>query len=898
MTNRQVRMLQDSDGGVLKKGDVTYIAQKAAEHYVAHGIAEYVKNGQELTVLNPEQKILIQRLTEAGLSTRRFLKVDDTKRAFEKDWQNRLYTPEELKDYPRWGICGKDNLVLCDTDKPEMIQFFRDNLPPTLTAQSPRRQLPHFYYNVVGGDVPNKTLYIPGDYDEKGRPIGAGEIRANNQYLVAPGTTIKYNDLKTGEPKTGVYKIVEDAPIATVNFEKFMEVITPYLGKDSSQRLTTDQITKGVSEGERHNVGIKMANYLVGVQNFDYETTLIEMLRWNKICTPPNNDEEIKQIVLDAVNYQKSIPKTKTPYLNMGVKNKVNPVLLAKALMADYIFVVDAETNELFYYDETEKVYSNKTEQPIKREIADRIDEEFKTRYYNEVSEFITATSKLVKMDGQNPELLAVKNGILNVLTRELRSFSPAFYITNKLNVEYNPEMKYEESENKIFLEAVIPKATQRKQTQELIGHTLYRKIVTETSLVALGKGGNGKSIFLSTIKSMLGAKNVCSHTIQQLCYDKFKIAELKGKLANLCADLPQKEIGNTGTYKALVSGDSVPISIKHVQGKGDTIDPYTKFLYSANSLPPIKNEEDCYAWYRRFIFADFNRTFTPENSTPRQELLDKLSTPKEKSALLNWALEGLARLIKNGDVSDKPEVESIRKEYRKRSSTTLAYFDDVVTVTDSPDDWVFTEDWVRDYVTYCHNRELKPKTRGEFVSDVEQHLSGVKKARIRPAAKSNPLSAWRYVKLVSDVLDVSGSVPLCPGLNHIWNKVLERDTTDTLDTESTNNKIKEVSESATSATTATIGEFNVDSCFPSGQFPVCFSCHKPIVQLESLTNIDGRPIHKSCKAEIEAQKRNDWRCPELLALVGRPFCNRIQSFLAKPEDCSADCSLLKEEPS
>lgn len=96
----------------------------------------------------------------------------------------------------------------------------------------------------------------------------------------------------------------------------------------------------------------------------------------------------------------------------------------------------------------------------------------------------------------------------------------------------------------------------------------------------------------------------------------------------------------------------------------------------------------------------------------------------------------------------------------------------------------------------------------------------------------------------------------------------------------------------------ASVGEFTVDSCFPSGQFPVCFSCHKPIVQLESLTNIDGKPIHKNCKAEIEAQKkRKEWRCPQLAALDGRPFCNVIQSFLAKPIDCKPDCSLLQEAP-
>lgn len=439
-------------------------------------------------------------------------------------------------------------------------------------------------------------------------------------------------------------------------------------------------------------------------------------------------------------------------------QSEINPVILAKDLMEDYVFVVDQETNELFYYHEQEGIYSNKTEQLIKREIAKRLDENFKTRYYTEINEFITATAPLVKMNSQNPEKLAVKNGLLNIITRELKLFSPEIYVTNKLDAEYKPEKKYSDSFNAGFLRQVVASKVQCEQIQELIGHCLYRKIITETSLVCLGKGSNGKSIFLTTIKNFLGLQNVSSHTIQQLCYDKFTIAELKAKLANICADLPHKELMNTGTYKALVSGDSVPVKIKHVQGKGETLDPYTKYLYSANHLPPIQNEEDCYAWYRRFIFADFKRTFTPENSVPRQELLNKLSTPEEQSALLNWALDGLARLLENGEVSNKPSVEAVRKEYRKRSSTTLAYFDDQVTITDSYEDWILTDDWFRDYVTYCHNNELMPQSKGEFLKDVEQYLPGVKKARIRLEPKANPLSAWRYAKSVPSVSAVPTS--------------------------------------------------------------------------------------------------------------------------------------------
>jgi P4 family phage/plasmid primase-like protien len=430
---------------------------------------------------------------------------------------------------------------------------------------------------------------------------------------------------------------------------------------------------------------------------------------------------------------------------------EINPVILAKDIMIDYTFVVDKDSNEPYYWIEKEGVYTNQTEQLIKREIASRLNDNFKARYYTEVKEFVTATAPLIAMNSQKPELLAVKNGLLNVFTKEITAFNPEVYITAKLDWDFKDGVKAPYFEN--FLNTVLPDQVQQRQVQQLIGHCLYRKIITETCLILLGTGANGKSIFLDTIKTFLGTKNISSHVIQQLCYDKFSVENLKNKLANICADLPHKELVNTGTYKALVSGDPIEVYIKHVQ-KSQTIEPYTKFLYSANHIPPITGEEDSNAWYRRFVFADFKVTFTDKNKIPRQELLEKLSTPEEMTGILNWALAGLKELNANGEISDKPSSDIIRKEYRKHSSTTLAYFDAQVTITDNEKDFVFTDIWFREYVTFCHSQDLTPKSKFQFIQDAETFLPGAFHTKIRPEAlmiagklkAQSPVSAWRYI--------------------------------------------------------------------------------------------------------------------------------------------------------
>lgn len=232
--------------------------------------------------LNPEQERLIFRLKEGDLSVKRFLKVGSgkliatpkhpegeylDKAAFETDFQNHLYGPNELETYPRWGICGKENLVLLDFDKQQIFDILKQRLPETFEVTSPRRGLPHRYYIVCGKQVPNLKFHIPGDtyVNAKGATVKnpSGEVRADNHYLVAPGTTIRYEE--NGIWKTGEYKITKDVPLARLEFEDFMKAVQGYLMEAAEERvLTNEKLFNGVSVGERHDTIFRYACRLIG----------------------------------------------------------------------------------------------------------------------------------------------------------------------------------------------------------------------------------------------------------------------------------------------------------------------------------------------------------------------------------------------------------------------------------------------------------------------------------------------------------------------------------------------------------------------------------------------------------------------------------------------------------
>lgn len=247
--------------------------------------------------MNVEQQIFVKRLIEAGLNTRRFLKLDAEKAAFEDHWPEHLYTPEEMGDYPYWGVCGGGGLVPIDADTVTMDSELRRVLPATLEVRTARRGLTHFFLVVEGGSVENKTLFINGSEE------GCGELRTKNYYVVACGTQIHYRDMRTSEPKIGRYTIAQDRPIARMQYSDFMKIIEPYLGSNPKQPITHKQMRGGVPRGTRHSQGMKFANYLIGIQRFHYATALFELQRWNQLCKPPMDNSDLERMVNNAVIY-------------------------------------------------------------------------------------------------------------------------------------------------------------------------------------------------------------------------------------------------------------------------------------------------------------------------------------------------------------------------------------------------------------------------------------------------------------------------------------------------------------------------------------------------------------------------------------------------------------------
>lgn len=248
-----------------------------------------------------------------------------------------------------------------------------------------------------------------------------------------------------------------------------------------------------------------------------------------------------------------------------------------------------------------------------------------------------------------NPFILNVRNGLYNVLENTLQEHSSDYYSTIQLNVNYDPQADCPLFK-KFLLDSMGGDKEQVALLQEMLGYFLIPINSAQKCFVIIGAAGVGKSVLLRVLNELLLGKENVSNVSWQALNERFKTAELFGKLANIFADLPTKNIDDNGIFKALVGEDYLTVEKKNK-------DPFSfqsnaRLLFSCNSIP--KNYGDrSDGFYRRLIIIRFNHTVPVEQRDPN--LLDKFR--EEADGIFLFALEGLRRLMKDHYVFSETDI-------------------------------------------------------------------------------------------------------------------------------------------------------------------------------------------------------------------------------------------------
>ena len=270
--------------------------------------------------------------------------------------------------------------------------------------------------------------------------------------------------------------------------------------------------------------------------------------------------------------------------------------------------------------------------------------------------------------------LLNLKNGIYNVLTKELKDHSYKDYSTIQIKANYNPNLN--DSNGLIFnkfLNEVAPDPDTQILLQEILGYSISPLNNAKKSFILYGDSNTGKSIFLGLITGLLGQENISAVPFQQLD-NRFSTASLYGKTVNVCADLPKGAINDDSVFKQLTGGDIMKAEFKG-QDEFEFINT-AKLIFSTNSLPENYGDESN-AFYNRLIIIPFNQVIPEE----KQDKNLNLKLNKELDYIFMWGLEGLERLIQNNmQFSISQESKELLENYKvSKTDNTIELIKDLI---------------------------------------------------------------------------------------------------------------------------------------------------------------------------------------------------------------------------
>lgn len=435
-------------------------------------------------------------------------------------------------------------------------------------------------------------------------------------------------------------------------------------------------------------------------------------------------EEELRKKINEQIlNAEKEALKRKVFHLYLADKTSKEKAseLITQFLKKKYTFksIKNDDKKEMWVY--REGIYEPNGESTIQEEIREILEESYTTQKTNQVIEKIRADTfinqeEFFNQQNKHPNLIPVKNGVLNVKTKELQTFTDKNYFFNKINAKYDLEADCPKI--KQFIKEITKNEEDYKTIQELIGYSLVKNYKFEKIFILIGSGRNGKGKLLELIKRLLGVENVSEVSIDNLTNDKWSLSTLHNKLLNMSGDIGNNTLKSTAILKSLSGGD-----LQQADRKFQTpikFTNYAKLVFALNELPRTMDTTD--AFFMRLIILEFPYTFLSKqdyealNEEERKScklqdknLIEKLSNEKELNGLLNWALEGFQRLNEKQEFTYSKTTKEVKNYYLRQSDSFLTFC--MEHLEEDYDSKISKQHLKSVYLQYCRHNGVKPQS-------------------------------------------------------------------------------------------------------------------------------------------------------------------------------------------
>ena len=376
---------------------------------------------------------------------------------------------------------------------------------------------------------------------------------------------------------------------------------------------------------------------------------------------------------------------------------------LADEIMKEYHFLTFDDTQETYCYENG--VYQPGGENLILRVAQEKLGDYSTRARRGETLSFIKLETLITRDSiGKEKHIINLKNGLYDLKENKFKPHTHKLLSTVQLPVDYNENAECPMIEK--FLSETVSE-DDKQVLLEWIGYLMIPDNRMQKAVMLLGYGSNGKSVLLNLLTELIGIKNTSGESLHELEKDRFSVANLYGKLVNVCPDIAGSEVYDNSKFKTL-TGNETQIRGERKGQQAFYFYNTARLIFSANDLPPVKNAG--YAYYRRWIIIDFPNEFKGKNAD--RTLINKLITAEELSGLLNLVIIALKGLLKNGEFSYNKTIEEVQRMYKLKSDSVATFAEECVQMS--------TEDTLKAvvydaYVKWCRKNGEKPESNVAF---------------------------------------------------------------------------------------------------------------------------------------------------------------------------------------
>jgi len=338
---------------------------------------------------------------------------------------------------------------------------------------------------------------------------------------------------------------------------------------------------------------------------------------------------------------------------------------------------------------------------------------------------------------GKISPIVACENGLLRVSDRQLLDLTPAFFNLVSVPFDYDPTATAPAWE--AFLKQVWPDdETSIEALQEWFGYILGGDTSQQKIMLVVGPTRSGKGTIARVLGGLVGRGNMAGPTLASLATN-FGLSPLLGRSLAVISDarLAGRDGHQVVERLLTISGeDTIDVDRKYK-------DPWTgklptRLMILSNELPNFGDASGVIA--RRFVVLNMQASWLGKEDT---NLTDRLTA--EMPGILNWALDGLARLEHRGRITEPPASAEAVVTMQDTASPTSAFVReccDVGADCEVPIDalWSAWRIWAED-------SGIRSSTKQMFGRNLQSVVPQARRTRPREGGKQVPTYAGLGLK-------------------------------------------------------------------------------------------------------------------------------------------------------